>query len=261
MNAPRLILSIALLALLVNPVATVFASSSAQTSVTASAVVVPVQVTELGFLLPALVKEVNVKVGEQVQAGQTLAVLDTPELQYAVAAAEAALRSAEANEKVQSYRRVKDRRHGRVFFDIVPPEIRQVAAAKVQQAQAALEVTQATLDQNTLTAPHDGTIASINVVQGEFVQLEQVVLTLATLDHFQIETTDLSERDITNVKLGSSAVITIEALNAEISGKVIRISPIADTVGGDVVYKVTIELDEQPKGLRWGMTAEVRIGE
>src|SRR5688572_33203571 len=116
MSAPRLILSFALVALLVNPIGTALASSSAQRSVTASAVVVPVQVTELGFLLPALVKEVNVKVGEQVQAGRTLAVLDTPELQYAVAAAEAALRSAEANEKVQSYRRVKDRRHGRVFF-------------------------------------------------------------------------------------------------------------------------------------------------
>ena len=261
MNAPRLILSLALLALLVNPVVTVFASSYAQTSVTASAVVVPVQVTELGFLLPALVKEVNVKVGEQVRAGQTLAVLDTPELQYAVAAAEAALRSAEANEKVQSYRRVKDRRHGRVFFDVVPPEIRQVAAAKVQQAQAALEVTQAMLAQNTITSPHDGTVASINVVPGEFVQLDQVVLTLATLDHFQVETTDLSERDITNVKLGSSAVILIEALDTEISGKVIGISSIADTVGGDVVYKVTIELDKQPDGLRWGMTAEVTIGE
>ena len=245
----------------INPAKATLASSFAQGSTTASAVVVPVQVTELGFLLPALVKEVHVKLGEQVQAGQTLAMLDTPELQYAVAAAEAALRSAQANEKVQSYRRVKDRRNGRVFFDVVPPEVRQVAAAKVQQAQAALEVTQATLAQNTLTAPYDGTIASINIVPGEFVQLDQVVFTLATLDHFQIETTDLSERDITDVKLGDPVNITVDALNTEISGKVIRISPMADTVGGDVVYKVTIELDEQPKGLRWGMTAEVTIGE
>ena len=54
------------------------ASASAQGSVTASAVILPVQVTELGFILPALVKEISVKAGEQVQAGQTLAVLDTP---------------------------------------------------------------------------------------------------------------------------------------------------------------------------------------
>ncbi len=30
-------------------------------------------------------------------------------------------------------------------------------------------------------------------------------------------------------------------------------------VGGDVVYTVLVELDEQPAGLRWGMTVEVNI--
>ena len=48
-------------------------------------------------------------------------------------------------------------------------------------------------------------------------------------------------------------------LNKDLNGKVIRISPIANTVGGDVVFKVTIDLDEQPQGLLWGMTAEVQI--
>ena len=50
-----------------------------------------------------------------------------------VIAAEAALRSAQAEEKVQSYRRIKDRRNGRVYFDVVPPEVRQNAHARVQQ--------------------------------------------------------------------------------------------------------------------------------
>ncbi|MCI0555322.1 MAG: efflux RND transporter periplasmic adaptor subunit [Anaerolineae bacterium] len=264
MKQPRLFILFVLVALLltsIHPTRTALASNSAQGSVTASAVALPVQVTELGFVIPALVKEITVKEGDQVQAGQTLVTLDTPELQFVVAAAEAALRSAEANAKVQSYRRVKDRRNGRVFFDVVPPEVRQVADAKVQQAQAALEVAQASLAQNTLIAPHDGTIASINVVQGEFVQLDQIVLTLAMLDNLQIETTDLSERDITKVHIGNSANVFIEALNENVNGEVIGISPIADTVGGDVVFRVTIELDEQPKGLLWGMTAEVTIGE
>ncbi len=39
----------------------------------------------------------------------------------------------------------------------------------------------------------------------------------------------------------------------------IRISPIADDVGGDVVFKVTIAPDTQPEGLLWGMSAEVEI--
>jgi hypothetical protein len=42
---------------------------------------------------------------------------------------------------------------------------------------------------------------------------------------------------------------------------VVSISPIADTVGGDVVFKVTITFDNQPADLLWGMTAEVTIEE
>jgi RND family efflux transporter MFP subunit len=246
----------AILAILVNPV---FAAQEG--TVVASAVIVPTRVTELGFITSALIKEITVKEGEQVRAGQTLAVLDIPELQFAVIAAEAALRSAQGEEKVQSYRRVKDRRHGRVYFDVVPPEVRQVAHARVQQAQAALEVAQATLAQTTLVAPYDGTVASVNVVPGEYAQENQVVVTLATLNNLQLETTDLSERDIAKVKIGAPVNISVEALNENVNGKVIGISPIANSVGGDVVFKVTIAFDNQPEFLLWGMTAEVTINE
>jgi len=37
------------------------------------------------------------------------------------------------------------------------------------------------------------------------------------------------------------------------------ISPLADTLGGDVVYKATIALDDPLPGLRAGMTADVRF--
>jgi hypothetical protein len=84
---------------------------------------------------------------------------------------------------------------------------------------------------------------------------------LATLNNLQLETTDLSERDITQVKIGAPINIFIEALNEEFPGKVIGISPKADIVGGDVVFKVTIAFDKQPKDLLWGMTAEVTIEE
>lgn len=35
------------------------------------------------------------------------------------------------------------------------------------------------------------------------------------------------------------------------------ISPRAMTIGGDVVYAVYVDLDEQVPGLRWGMSVEV----
>jgi hypothetical protein len=53
----------------------------------------------------------------------------------------------------------------------------------------------------------------------------------------------------------------VDALNEEYSGTVIGISPMADTLGGDVVYEVTIAFEEQPAGALAGMTAEASINE
>ena len=62
-----------------------------------------------------------------------------------------------------------------------------------------------------------------------------------------------------SVKTGQKATVFIKALGQEFSGKVTDIARTSETVGGDVVYRVTILLDEQPEGLRWGMSADVTI--
>jgi RND family efflux transporter MFP subunit len=229
--------------------------------VIASASAVPVQVAELGFTISALVKEITVKEGDKVQAGQPLIVLDTSELEFAVVAAESAYQSASINAELQDADRVMvvNKNTGHITYVSLPHEVQLKAESKAAQAQAVLDVAKANLALGTLSAPFDGEIVSINIIPGELVQVDQAILTLATLNDLQIETTDLSERDIARVKIGQSVNVYIEALDVTITGKVIRISPISKTVGGDVVYPVTIKLDEQPDGLLWGMTAEVEI--
>jgi RND family efflux transporter MFP subunit len=259
---------VTILTVLANPVlADSNPGVSAQTTVTASAVIVPAQVSELGFLISGIAKEVPVKEGDSVKAGQTLIVLDTSNLEFAVTEAQASLRGAQAQAEIQSNEIIKKyliiyKRTSVALKKLrlsVPHEIIEMADAKVQRAQASVEITQANLAQGTLVAPQAGVVASLSVIPGEFVKSDQAVVTLATLDALQVETTDLSERDIASVRIGDPANIFVEALNKNISGKVIRISPIADTVGGDVIFKVTIALDTQPKDLLWGMTAEVEI--
>jgi RND family efflux transporter MFP subunit len=229
--------------------------------VVASASAVPVQVAELGFTISALVKEITVKEGDKVQAGQPLIVLDTSELEFAVVAAESAYQSASINAELQDADRVMvvNKNTGHITYVSLPHEVQLKAESKAAQAQAVLDVAKANLALGTLSAPFDGEIVSINIIPGELVQVDQAILTLATLNDLQIETTDLSERDIARVKIGQSVNVYIEALDVNIPGKVIRISPISKTLGGDVVYPVTIKLDEQPEGLLWGMTAEVEI--
>ena len=246
-----------ILALLLSPIVTVRAQGGA--TVTASAVIQPARVAHLGFLTTAMLKEINVKEGDIVTAGQTLATLDTPELEFAVTAAQAALRSAQSYAELQRYGGSRIYRGGQIIYQAPPHEMIAKADMRVTLAQAFLEAAQAALAQNALLAPFDGTVTSVPVLPGQLVQLDQTVLTIATLDQLQIETTDLSERDIAKIKVGQKATVFIDALDAEFPATVTAIAPRASTVGGDVVFKVTLVFGEQPVGLLWGMTAEVEI--
>ncbi len=229
--------------------------------VIASAKVLPVQVSQLGFTTSALVKEITVSEGEQVQAGQALVVLDTPDLEFAVIAAEQDYAAKSLAAELQKAEKVLyvNPDTGKKRWYSLPREVYLKALSKADQAKAVWDSAAANLEQSTLLAPFDGTVVDIQIIPGETVQSGQAVLTLVDLDHLQIKTTDLSERDITRVKIGQSVDVFIEALGVNVAGKVVRISPIAETVGGDVVFPVTIELSEQPEGLLWGMTAEVQI--
>lgn len=230
------------------PAAATGAAQESPDKVTASAVVRPAQESNLSFVIAGPVKEILIKEGDVVTAGQNLVTLDGPDLEYGYLEAEAALRAAEFDYQYWIPPRLNR-----------PPERRELAKAELVIAQKIFETAKAILTQTALTAPFDGTIVSVYVKQGELAQPSQAILTIADLNSLQIETTDLSERDIPYVKLGQSAQVHIEALDAEFNGTVTSISPKADIVGGDVVYKVIITLDELPAGLLWGMNAEVEI--
>ena len=216
-------------------------------SISAAAVVVPPNEARLSFSTVGRVISVDVKVGDKVTAGQTLVTLDTTIQEASVRQAEADLLAAQIQVRYQK----------RLGVDEVHI---QTAEAEVERAQAVLDSANAVLtSQSTLNAPFDGTIVSVDISPAETVVPGQVVIVLGDLSNYQIETTDLSERDVIRVKIGQPAKVFIEALNEEFSGKVLDVDRVSSTLGGDVVYTVTIELDTQPQGLLWGMSADVQI--
>ena len=234
-------------------------SPSSPAKITASAEVVPATVSRVGFVLSGYVQDVPVSAGQDVKTGDVLAVLSTPELGYSVVAAEAVVRSAELFVAIQNFSRRKFNSDGSVSYLKLPYELRQVADAQLVQAQAGLEVAKATLAQNTLAAPFDSTVVSVDVHQGEYAQAGQALILLADLDSLQFETTDLSETNISKVSVGQAATIFVDALNEEFPGTVTLISPISETLGGDVVYRVTVRPDAKIDGLLWGMSAEIEF--
>ncbi|MBI3168813.1 MAG: efflux RND transporter periplasmic adaptor subunit [Chloroflexi bacterium] len=230
-----------------------FQASSGGT-VSASAVVVPVQDAQLSFTNIGRVTSVNVQVGDEVKAGDVLVQLDTSIL-------EAKVREVEANLKYAEIQLEYLIRNVGCRNNCAPSQEHiEVAENDVAKAQALVDSAKAVLAaQSNLTAPFAGTVISVDISPYETVAPGQIVMVLGDLSNYRIETTDLSERDVTRVQVGQPASVFIEALGEEFAGKVVDVARISSELGGDVVYKVTIELDEQPAGLLWGMSADVDI--
>jgi len=223
--------------------------SGSGNSISASAIIVPISEARLSFTSVGRVTVVNVEVGDNVKAGDILVELDTTLLEAKVKEAEANLEAAQA--QVRFLKRLKtDQVH------------LEKADAEVERIQALLDSANAMLAaQSTLIAPFDGTVVNVDIAPAETVAPGQIVIVLGDLSSFQIETTDLSERDVTKIQKEQSATIFIEALNSEFTGTVADVSLVSSTLGGDVVYTVTLDFDQQPDGLRWGMSADVRFDE
>ena len=227
---------------------------SSNSSVSASAIVVPVQAANLSFTSIGRVTEVNVQVGDKVKAGDVLVQLDTAVL-------EAKVREAEANLKYAEIQLDYLVRNAGCRFNCAPSQQHiEVAENDVAKAQALVDSAKAVLAaQSNLTAPFAGTVISVDISPYETVAPGQIVMVLGDLSNYRIETTDLSERDVPRVQVGQPATVFIEALGSEFTGKVTDVARISSEIGGDIVYKVTIKLDEQPAGLLWGMSADVDI--
>jgi multidrug efflux pump subunit AcrA (membrane-fusion protein) len=139
------------------------------------------------------------------------------------------------------------------------PDDVALAEARFSNAEAQLAAAKATIADLELVAPFDGVISIVHINPSEWVAPGSPVLLIADLNHLQVETTDLSEIDVTQIMVGDPATITFDSLpDLELRGNVTRIAPKA-AEGSGVNYPVIIELSEIPAALRWGMTAFVDI--
>jgi multidrug efflux pump subunit AcrA (membrane-fusion protein) len=135
-----------------------------------------------------------------------------------------------------------------------------VAEASLSQAEVALETARVALKRCEVHAPFTGTVGVVSVRMGESIAPGQPVVTLGDLSTLRVETTDLSEIDVARVAIGQEVGVTFDALPEQVfTGRVTRISPMAEPGTGGVNYTVVIELEEIAPQIRWGMTAFVDI--
>jgi multidrug resistance efflux pump len=135
------------------------------------------------------------------------------------------------------------------------------AEAGIAQAEAAIDSAQDALSRMTLISPFDGVVADIQAELGEVVSSGIPVVTFADFGGWLVKTTDLTELDVVELKVGDPVEIQIDAIPGErLIGTVTDIATTSQLTRGDVTYEVTIALDENSDlPLRWGMTVFVDV--
>lgn len=130
-------------------------------------------------------------------------------------------------------------------------------ADQLALAKANLDAAKDALANFVITAPFNGTIADVNVKVGDQVGPETRAVSLADFSAWTVETTDVTELDVVELRVGQRVTIVPDALpGVELSGVVTAISNAFIQQGGDILYTVRIRVDDADPRLKWGMTVE-----
>jgi HlyD family secretion protein len=143
------------------------------------------------------------------------------------------------------------------------PEDLEIARLRVDQSLTALELAQHNLGNARLEAPFDGTVAAVNVRQGELAVSALPAIVLADTGSYYLDVA-VDEVDVAGVAAGQVATVTLDALtDTPLSGRVENIALTSRTTGGVVSYAVRLVLASAPASVRAGMTAtaEIIVGE
>lgn len=109
------------------------------------------------------------------------------------------------------------------------------ASAALKQAQAALAVTQASLERTIIRAPISGTVNSLSLDLGNFIQASTPVVTIANNSALEVEAY-LTESDARDVRVG--APVSVDSGRISVRGTVTRVAPALDPVTKKIEVRV-----------------------
>lgn len=130
------------------------------------------------------------------------------------------------------------------------------AAAQLESAEAALAILQEKLSDCEVKAPMTGLVASKSIKEGDMATTQAAAVMLIDIQKVVLPI-DVSETNISRIKAGDEAEITIQSIGAVLKGKVSRVAPACNPATG--MFRVEIEA-ENPEGvLKAGMAADVKL--
>lgn len=209
----------------------------------------------------AEVREVLVREGESVTAGQILIRMDTSEFQARVDQAKGNLNAMRAQLDIATKNRDNNRALldkgfiSRAAFDNTASQF-AAAQANVEAAHGALDIVQKSLNDSVVRAPISGLIAVRNVQPGEKVSIDYKLLDIVNLKKMEVEAL-VPTSDITQIKIGQTVLLHIEGLTEEFTGHVTRINPA--TQAGSRSIAIYIQVANPQDVLKVGMFVDAQL--
>jgi RND family efflux transporter MFP subunit len=247
------------------PIISVKVAGNSETSnssyITASGKIESENSANLSTRMMGYVTKVNVKVGQNVSAGQLLVSINNTDLQAKKAQVDASITQATAgyNNAKKDYDRFVN------LFAQQSASQKELddMTARYEMAKAGLEAAKqmrnevmAQFSYSNITAPFSGTVTNTFVKEGDMANPGMPLVSIEGASRLQV-TAMVSESDISNVKNGMPVKINVKSLNKEVAGKVSEVSLSAKNTGGQYLVKVT--LDKMDKQILSGMFVNVQF--
>lgn len=218
------------------------------------------QESVLAFQVGGRINQRLVKLGDTVEPGQVLLTIDPKDVQQSAEAANAALASAVANQKLAADNANRFRQLyqggavGKATLDQYNTQL-EAANATLRQAQAQATVANNQLEYTRLRSNARGTVAALNGEVGQVVGAGTPIATVIATGQPEVHI-HVPENVLGKIKTGQGASVTLWALEGlELKGTVREIASMADPL--TKTYKVAVALEQLPNQVKLGMTAKV----
>ena len=226
-------------------------------SITSSGEIKTRRDVSLSFNSVGRVYSINVEKGDKVLDGDLLAQLDASSV-YQTAQAYKDARDIALRDRdlfIENYESKQFAYGGQDEYAIKLRQLDEV----VSQAEATYQSRLYSLRDAYIYAPFDGTVVSLDKVEGETSMVSEQVVRLADTDNLYFEI-NLDQEDLGQVKVGSQAKITLDSYPDTIfEGEITELPFFAEgAVTPNFVVEISLKTDQTVKPLL-GMTGDAEI--